>query len=363
MKKVLFIDRDGTVIVEPPDEQVDSLEKLVFFPGAIFNLVRIARETDFELVMVTNQDGLGTVSFPEGTFWPAHNKMIKTLENEGVRFADVLIDRSFPEDNAPTRKPGTGLLTRYLNGDYDLSNSYVVGDRETDIQLAHNIGAGAIYISPKPHPRACLATTDWEEIYRFLKRNSRKSRLARRTTETGIEVEINLDGSGEADIKTGLGFFDHMLEQLVHHSGVDLFLRAEGDLRVDEHHTIEDTALALGAAWKAALGKKTGIERYGFLLPMDESRAEVALDFSGRSWLVWQAEFRRERIGEMPTEMFRHFFKSFSDAAGCTLHILAEGENEHHKIEAIFKAVGRAIRQAIRKTGDAAEIPSTKGVL
>jgi len=363
MKKVLFIDRDGTVIIEPPDEQVDSLEKLEFYPGVIVNLHRIVTELDYELVMVTNQDGLGTESFPEETFWPAHNKMLKTLEGEGIRFSEILIDRSFPHENAPTRKPRTGLLTHYMNGDYDLANSYVIGDRETDVQLAKNLGARAILIGKEPHPEAILTTTDWSEIYRFLRYPDRIAEVTRKTLETNIYVRLNLDGSGQANISTGLGFFDHMLVQIAKHSGCDLTIHAEGDMHVDEHHTIEDTALALGEALLKALGDKRGIERYGFLLPMDDSLAQVAIDFSGRSWLVWEAEFKREKIGDVPTEMFFHFFKSFSDAAKCNLNIKAEGENEHHKIEAIFKALARAIKMAVKRSEDSMQIPSTKGTL
>lgn len=363
MKKALFIDRDGTIIIEPPDEQIDSLEKLEFYPGVIRNLYRIATELDYELVMVTNQDGLGTASFPEETFWPAQNKMLHTLRGEGIEFDDVLIDRTFPADNAPTRKPGTGLLTAYLNGEYDLANSFVIGDRASDVKLAQNLGAKAIRITSEADPEAALTTTDWNEIYRFLKLPPRTARIERRTSETTIQITLNLDGTGQAEIDTGLGFFDHMLEQIARHSGADLHIKVEGDLDVDEHHTIEDTALALGEAFTQALGDKKGLERYGFVLPMDEARAMVALDFSGRNWLVWKAKFKREKVGDMPTEMFYHFFKSFSDTAKMTLHIRAKGRNEHHKIEAIFKAFGRALKMALRRDPQRMDIPSTKGIL
>ena len=363
MKKVLFIDRDGTIIIEPQDEQIDSLEKLEFYPKAIVNLHRIAAELDYELVMVTNQDGLGTASFPEETFWPVHNKMLKTLENEGVRFSEILIDRSFPQENAPTRKPRTGLLTHYLQRSYDLKNSYVIGDRETDVALAKNLGAKAIFINENPHPDAALTTTDWDEIYRFLRFPDRVAEVSRKTNETDIFIRVNLDGSGKSEIATGLGFFDHMLAQLARHSLCDLAIRVTGDLDVDEHHTIEDTALALGEAFLGALGDKRGIERYGFLLPMDDALAQVAIDFSGRNWLVWETEFKREKIGEMPTEMFFHFFKSFSDTAKCNLNIKAEGQNEHHKIEAIFKAWAKSIKMAVQRSAGDQQIPSTKGIL
>lgn len=363
MKKILFIDRDGTIIIEPEDEQIDSLEKLEFYPKAIVNLHKIASELDYELVMVTNQDGLGTASFPEENFWPAHNKMLKTLENEGVRFSEILIDRSFPHENAGTRKPRTGLLKHYLQGDYDLKNSFVIGDRVTDVELAQNLGTKVILISGNPHPKAALTTMDWDDIYRFLKFSKRTFEVTRNTAETNIYVRLNLDGSGQSDISTGLDFFNHMLEQVAKHSGCDLTIRVKGDLQVDEHHTIEDAALALGEAFLKALGDKRGIERYGFLLPMDDALAQVAIDFSGRNWLVWQAEFKREKVGDMPTEMFYHFFKSFSDAAKCNLNIEAKGKNEHHKIEAIFKALGRAIKLAVQRTSTNQQIPSTKGVL
>ncbi len=365
MKKVLFIDRDGTIIVEPPtDFQIDSLEKLEFLPGAISNLRKIAEQLDYELVMVTNQDGLGTDSFPEETFWPAHNKMLKTLENENIVFDEICIDRTFESENAPTRKPRTGLLTKYIEGDYDLENSYVFGDRKTDIQLAENLGAKAIFISDESDDRAALSTTSWDEIFDFLQMPPRKVEISRVTKETDIQIELNLDGTGQCDNNTGLGFFDHMLDQLGKHSGADLKVTVKGDLHIDEHHTIEDTALALGEAYKKAIGDKKGINRYGFLLPMDEALAQVGIDFSGRPWLVWEAEFKREKVGDMPTEMFMHFFKSFSDAAQCNLNIKVEGDNEHHKIEAIFKALAKSIKMAVKRNPeDLDKLPSTKGVL
>ncbi|RYE44613.1 MAG: bifunctional histidinol-phosphatase/imidazoleglycerol-phosphate dehydratase HisB, partial [Sphingobacteriales bacterium] len=335
MQKILFIDRDGTIIDEPKtDFQIDSLEKLFFLPKALSNLRKIAEETDYKLVMVTNQDGLGTDSFPEDTFWPAHNKMLQSLENENIHFDDILIDRSFPHENLPTRKPGTGMLTDYLNGDYDLANSYVIGDRITDVQLAVNLGAKAIFIGENPilniaHEQVTkLVTTDWDSIYEFLKLPPRIVTIERNTRETQIKIELNLDGKGKSDIDTGLGFYDHMLDQLAKHSGADLTIHVKGDLHIDEHHTIEDTALALGEAYLKALGDKKGISRYGFLLPMDDALAQVAIDFSGRPWIVWEAEFKREKIGEMPTEMFYHFFKSFSDTSKCNLNIKCEGQNE-----------------------------------
>jgi imidazoleglycerol-phosphate dehydratase/histidinol-phosphatase len=338
------------------------LEKLVFYPKVIVNLHKIANELDYELIMVTNQDGLGTDSFPEDTFWPAHNKMMTLLQNEGIEFSEVLIDRSFPEDNSPNRKPGTGMLGKYIHGDYNLEQSVVIGDRETDIELAKNIGCKSVYLSDKSNDEADLCTTDWGDVYNFLNGEQRTAEVKRRTKETEISVAVNLDGSGRSGINTGIGFFDHMLEQIAKHSGCDLTISVKGDLEVDEHHTIEDTALALGEAFRKALGSKKGIERYGFLLPMDDSLAQVAVDFSGRSWLEWKAKFKREKVGELPTEMFFHFFKSFCDAAGCNLNIKAKGDNEHHKIEAIFKAFGKSIKQAVSKTGKG-EIPSTKGSL
>jgi imidazoleglycerol-phosphate dehydratase/histidinol-phosphatase len=365
LKTVLFIDRDGTIIEEPPEDfQVDSLEKLSFLPKAISSLRKIAQETEYELVMVTNQDGLGTDSFPEETFWPAHNKMIQTLEAEGVIFREVLIDRSFPADNLPTRKPGTGLLEHYLGQEYDLAGSYVIGDRPTDIELAKNLGAQAIYFNENEHEDAVLHTTDWEEVYAFLRLPHRKAAVMRKTKETSIEIKVDLDGSGETSISTGLGFFDHMLEQIGRHGGIDLHIEVNGDLAVDEHHTIEDTALVLGEAILKALGNKKGIYRYGFLLPMDDALAQVAIDFGGRPWLVWEADFQREKVGDMPTEMFYHFFKSFSDTSLSNLNIKAEGKNEHHKIEAIFKAFARAIKMAVKRDiHDLENLPSTKGTL
>lgn len=377
MKKVLFIDRDGTIILEPQaDFLIDSLEKLEFLPKVLSNLRRIAGETDYELVMVTNQDGLGTAVFPEETFWPAHEKMMKTLVGEGIQFAAVYIDRSYPHENLPTRKPGTGMLTPYLTGDYDLANSYVIGDRATDTQLAVNLGAKAILINPpnKPSEEAALtpdqaaatalATGDWDAVYEFLKLPPRVVQVERVTKETQITINLNLDGQGRSDIHTGLGFFDHMLDQVAKHSGSDLTIRVNGDLHIDEHHTVEDTALALGEAFRRALGDKRGISRYGFLLPMDDALAQVAIDFSGRPWLVWEAEFRREKVGDVPTELFFHFFKSFSDAAQCNLNVKVEGDNEHHKIEAIFKGFAKALKMAVtRNLRELDNLPSTKGVL
>ena len=366
MKKALFIDRDGTLIIEPPtDYQVDSLEKLEFYPGVFRYLGQIAREFDYELVMVTNQDGLGTDSFPEETFWPAHNKMLQALENEGIVFSEILIDRSFPADNLPTRKPGIGLLTHYLQGDYNLANCFVIGDRLTDVQLAQNLGSRAIYMGKEVEGSAAeLNTESWQAIYEHLRDLAlRQAEVHRRTRETDIHLRLQLDGTGQHKLQTGLGFLDHMLEQICRHGGLDLELSVQGDLHIDEHHSIEDAALALGQAFRQALGDKRGIQRYGhFLLPMDDCLAQVALDFGGRPWLVWQVEFKRERLGGVPTEMFYHFFKSFSDQAACNLNIKAEGQNDHHKIEAIFKAFAKAIRMAIQATGSR-EIPSSKGVL
>jgi len=362
MKKVLFIDRDGTLAIEPPvDYQLDSLEKLTYYPGVFANLSKIATELDYELVMVTNQDGLGTDSFPEDTFWPAQNKLIEAFKNEGVIFSEILIDKSFPEENAPTRKPRTGLLNKYIYGDYDLENSFVIGDRATDIELAINLKAQGIFIGDA-NENAVLSTWSWAEIYQFLKAKPRKATVVRNTSETQIRIALNLDGSGAKNIDTGLGFFDHMLEQLAKHGNINLDIKVKGDLHIDEHHTIEDVALALGEAFKIALGSKKAIQRYGFLLPMDDCLAQVAIDFGGRPWLEWAAPFRREKIGDLPTEMFMHFFKSFSDTAQCNLNIKAEGDNEHHKIEAIFKAWAKSIKMAISKTEDYS-IPSTKGVL
>ena len=364
MKKALFIDRDGTIIVEPKtDFQIDSLEKLEFIPKAISNLRRIAEQSDYELVMVTNQDGLGTDSFPEDTFWPAHNKMLKTLEGEGVVFDDMLIDRSFEHEGLPTRKPGIGLCSRYLAGEYDLANSYVIGDRLTDVQLAKNLGCKAIYIGETPSSEADLTSTDWDEIANYVLLPTRSAEVRRTTKETDIDLKLVLDNQGKADIKTGLHFFDHMLDQIAKHSGCSLYLRVKGDLEVDEHHTIEDAGIALGEAFAKAIGNKRGMERYGFCLAMDDALAQIALDFGGRAWIVW-AEFKREKVGDMPTEMFYHFFKSFSDAARCNLNIQVSGDNEHHKIEAIFKGLAKAIRMAIRQDPDNLQnLPSTKGML
>lgn len=375
MKRALFIDRDGTLVIEPPvDYQLDSLEKLEFYPKVFRNLYFIRKQLDFEFVMVTNQDGLGTDSFPEDTFWPAHNKMLKTLEGEGIRFDDILIDRSFPEANSPNRKPRTGMLGRYLSGEYDLANSYVIGDRLTDMQLAVNLGAKGIWLRSddseaqqllmeNPAISPVLITDDWDRITEYLFAGERRATVRRTTKETDIFVEVNLDGHGRTEISTGLGFFDHMLDQIGKHSGMDLTVRVKGDLEVDEHHTIEDTAIALGEALSKALGDKRGIERYGYCLPMDDCLCSVALDFGGRPWLVWDAEFRREKVGDMPTEMFLHFFKSLSDAARMNLNIRAEGVNEHHKIEGIFKALARSIKMAIRRDIYRFELPSTKGAL
>ena len=363
MKKVLFIDRDGTLVIEPPtDYQLDSLEKLEFYPGVFQWLSKICRELEFELVMVTNQDGLGTNSFPEDTFWPAQNKIIQAFKNEGVEFTEILIDRSFPVDNAPTRKPRTGLLNKYIYGDYNLAESYVIGDRITDVELGTNLKSQSIFIGETPCEQAALTTVSWEEIYTFLSSKPRKAKSSRITNETQIEIEINLDGSGKSTIDTGLGFFDHMLEQIAKHGNIDLEIKVNGDLEIDEHHTIEDVAITLGEVFIQALGSKKAIERYGFLLPMDECLAQVAIDFGGRPWLVWEADFKREKVGDMPTEMFMHFFKSFSDSAKCNLNISVEGDNEHHKIESIFKAFAKAIRMAVSKTTNYA-IPSTKGTI
>jgi len=362
MKKVLFIDRDKTIIAEPPDEQVDSFDKLEFLPGAITNLAKIARETDFELVMVTNQDGMGTEAFPAEHFWPVHNLMLKILKNEGVEFKEVFIDCHRPEDNAPTRKPGTAMLVQYLAHGVDLESSYVIGDRLTDIELAKNLGCKAIYINSVPSPEAALSTTDWNEIYSFLRFTPRTAKITRKTSETQIELYINLDGTGKSSISTGIGFFNHMLEQIPKHANIDLEIKATGDLEVDEHHTIEDIGIALGEATLKALGGKKGIARYGFTLPMDDSLATVALDFGGRSWLVWNADFKAEKIGEISSEMFFHFFKSFADNAKCNLNISVTGVNEHHKIEAVFKAFAKSLGMAVKQS-DNYKVPSTKGVL
>lgn len=362
MRKVLFIDRDGTLILEPSDEQVDSLEKLEFYPNVFRYLSRIANELEYELVMVTNQDGLGAPSFPEETFWPVQEKIIKAFENEGIHFSETLIDRSFPHENLPTRKPGTGMLTHYMKGGYDLAHSFVIGDRITDVQLAENMNCKSILLNNNSYPNATFTTTDWGDIYRFLKKEPRRGNVHRKTSETDVCVELNLDGSGKNDIATGIGFFDHMLHQIARHANLDLTIHVKGDLRVDEHHTIEDTAIALGETFLQALAEKKGIERYGFMLPMDDSLAQVAIDFGGRPWLVWDVEFRRELVGDFPTEMCMHFFKSFSDNARCNLNIKAEGDNEHHKIESIFKAFARAIKMAVKRDGTEG-IPSTKGTL
>ncbi len=377
MKKILFIDRDGTLNIEPEDEQVDSFAKLKFYPKALYYLAKIAQELDFDLVMVTNQDGLGTASNPEENFWPVHNFMIDTFANEGVVFSEVVIDRTFAKDNAPTRKPGTALLTKYFDAAYDLGNSFVIGDRLNDVILAKNLGAKAIFLRQNDELGAAegmakretllnviaLETKNWADIYTFLRAGARKVSHQRKTNETDISIELDLDGTGKAEIKTGLAFFDHMLDQLARHGGMNLNLVAKGDLHIDEHHTIEDTGIALGEAFALALGKKLGIERYGFCLPMDDCLAQVAIDFGGRNWIVWSAEFKREKVGDMPTEMFFHFFKSFSDAAKCNLNIKAEGDNEHHKIEAIFKAFAKAIKMAVKRDAEKMVLPSTKGLL
>ena len=356
MKRLLFIDRDGTLIKEPADEQIDSFEKLEFVEGVFRNLGFIRKNLDFEFVMVSNQDGLGTDSFPEDTFWPVHNFILQTLKGEGIEFDNILIDRHFPEDNHPCRKPGTGMLTEYINNpEYDLANSYVIGDRETDAQLAENLGCKALILGKDD--------ITWEKIAEVLFAGERTAEITRTTHETDITVRINLDGTGKCDIQTGLGFFDHMLEQIGRHGMMDLYVRCNGDLHVDEHHSIEDTGIVLGECLLKALGDKRGIERYGYTLPMDDCLCQVALDFGGRPWLVWDAEFHREKVGEMPTEMFLHFFKSVSDAAKMNLNIKAEGDNEHHKIEGIFKAFARSIRMAVKRDIYHYELPSTKGML
>ena len=374
MKKVLFIDRDGTLIREPQtDYQVDSLEKFSFYPGVIRYLIKIVQELDYVLVMVTNQDGLGTDSYPEETFWPYQELTVKTLSEQGIKFEDIYIDRSFEKDGSPYRKPGTAMLTKYIDGPYDMSQSFVLGDRWSDIQLAKNLGAKGIFIneydgknvqaSDELRDSTALITDSWSDVYTMLKKQDRQSHLVRATKETNISVHLNLDGTGESMINTGLNFFDHMLDQIAKHGQMDLIVKAKGDLEIDEHHTIEDTAIALGQAFKEALGKKVGIQRYGFALPMDDCLAQVALDFGGRPWIEWDAQLDREYVGDMPTEMVYHFFKSFSDNADCNLNIKVEGDNEHHKIESIFKAFARAIRmgKAIDKSSD--EMPSTKGVI
>jgi imidazoleglycerol-phosphate dehydratase/histidinol-phosphatase len=377
MKKVLFIDRDGVLVKEPNDYQVDDLNKLEFYPGVFQNLSKIAEKLDFVLVMVTNQDGLGTDSFPEDTFWPCQNMIINSLKGEGIEFTDIFVDRTFAKDNAPTRKPGTGMLGKYMTGEYDLANSFVIGDRITDMQLAANLGAkgiwlnnnealGAAEITSKENDLAstiAIKTTSWKEIWEFLRKADRTAVVERNTKETKIKIEVDLDGSGKTSISTGLPFFDHMLDQIGRHSGMDLTVLTKGDLEIDEHHTIEDTALALGECINKALGNKLGVERYGYCLPMDDCLAQVAIDFGGRPWIEWSAEFKREKVGDMPTEMFYHFFKSFSDTARCNLNIKAEGTNEHHKIEGIFKALAKAIKMAIKRDADSNSLPSTKGVL
>lgn len=376
-RKVLFIDRDGTIIKETVDEQIDAFEKLDFYPKAFTFLGKIAKELDFELVMVTNQDGLGTASFPEETFWPVHNFILTSFENEGVVFDQVFLDRTFPHENANTRKPGTGLLTAYFSDEYDLENSFVIGDRLTDMELAKNLGSKGIFINDETHlgtgeitvkrneldTYIALETNDWEKIYEFLKLKDRVSEITRKTNETDIQIKLNLDGTGKSTIDTGLAFFDHMLDQLARHGQMDLEIKIKGDLEVDEHHTIEDTAIALGEVFHKALGNKLGIERYGFCLPMDDCLAQVAIDFGGRNWLVWEADFKREKIGEMPTEMFYHFFKSFTDGAKANLNVKAEGTNEHHKIEAIFKAFAKSIKMAVKRDVEKMVLPSTKGML
>jgi imidazoleglycerol-phosphate dehydratase/histidinol-phosphatase len=364
MRPILFIDRDGTINAETADEQIDHIDKLNFLPDVFFYLRKIQAESNYVLAMVTNQDGLGTDAFPEDTFWPVHNLIMRTLESEGIKFDSVHIDEHFPKDNHPNRKPGTGMLTQYQDGTFDLKNSYVLGDRVTDVQLARNLGCKAIHIADEAVTDAELTTASWKEIYEYLILHPRKASVQRTTKETDIAIAVNLDGAGNTSIETGLGFFDHMLDQLGKHGGIDLTVKVKGDLHIDEHHTIEDTALALGECFLKALGDKKGINRYGFLLPMDDVLAQVAIDFGGRPWLVWEPEFKREKIGEMPTEMFMHFFKSFSDTAKCNLNIKAEGDNEHHKIEGIFKAWAKAIKMAIKRNPDEmSSLPSTKGVL
>ncbi len=375
MKKALFIDRDGTLVIEPPiDYQLDSLEKLEFYPKVFRNLYFLRQRTDFELVIVSNQDGLGTQSFPYETYEPPHQKMLDTFKGEGITFDDILIDPSFPEDNSPNRKPRTGMLSKYMSGEYDLANSFVIGDRLTDVELAKNLGAQSIWLQDPNKADELLTayettlsptliTDDWDTITEFIFAGERTASIQRETKETSINISVDLDGSGKTEIATGLNFFDHMLEQIGKHSGVDLIIKVDGDLQVDEHHTIEDTAIALGEALKKALGNKRGIERYGYTLPMDDCLCAVALDFGGRPWLVWDVEFKREKIGDMPTEMFLHFFKSLSDAAQMNLNIKAEGANEHHKIEGIFKALARSIKMAIRRDIYQYELPSTKGML
>ena len=377
MKKVLFIDRDGTLNIEPEDEQIDSFAKLKFYPMSIYYLSKIARELDYELVMVTNQDGLGTSSHPEENFWPVHNFILDTFASEGVNFKEVIIDKTFAHENAPTRKPNTGLLQHFFSEDYDLRNSFVIGDRINDVILAKNLGAKAIWLRNNDLLGAnemlekaealthviALQTQDWVNIYTMLRAGTRTVAHERNTNETKISIGIDLDGTGKAEISTGLNFFDHMLDQIARHGSIDLKIITEGDLHIDEHHTIEDTGIALGEAFAKAIGNKLGLERYGFCLPMDDCLAQAAIDFGGRSWLVWDADFKREKVGDRPTEMFYHFFKSFSDAAKCNLNIKAEGDNEHHKIEAIFKAFAKAIKMAIKRDAEKLVLPSTKGLL
>jgi imidazoleglycerol-phosphate dehydratase/histidinol-phosphatase len=378
MKKILFIDRDGTLALEPPvDYQLDSFEKLAFYPKVFQYLGKIAKELNFELVMVTNQDGLGTKSFPEDTFWPVHNFLVNTFEKEGIVFSEQIIDRTFAKDNAPTRKPNIGLLSHYISSSYDLENSFVIGDRMTDIELAKNLGAKGIFINndniegtdeltvtkDELENYIALETKDWSAIYEFLKAKDRTGSISRNTNETKIQIDLNLDGTGKSDISTGISFFDHMLDQIARHGQLDLIVNVKGDLEVDEHHTIEDTAIALGEVFAKTLGNKLGIERYGFYLPMDDCLSQVAIDFGGRNWLVWEADFKREMVGKMPTEMFFHFFKSFTDGAKCNLNIKAEGTNEHHKIESIFKAFAKAIKMAVKRDVEKMILPSTKGVL
>jgi len=379
MKRVLFIDRDGTINKEaPPTYQIDSWDKLEFYPGVFQYLGRIAAELGYELVMITNQDGLGTANYPEENFWPIQQHIIRSLANEGIHFKNVLIDRTFPHENAPTRKPGIGMVADFMNSsEYDLENSYVIGDRITDVQLAKNMGAKAIWMKQDENLGTgevadaladlqtviALESPDWKEIYAFLKNGLRKVQHIRNTNETKIKIELNLDGTGKSEIKTGIAFFDHMLDQIARHGKMDLSIQVQGDLEVDEHHTIEDTGIALGEAMAIALADKKGIERYGFALPMDDAAAKVLIDFGGRNWIVWNAHFRREKIGEMPTEMFFHFFKSFSDGARCNLQIECSGDNEHHKIEAIFKSFAKAIRMAVKKDPFSNYLPSTKGML
>ncbi len=377
MKRVLFIDRDGTLIKETADEQIDSFNKLTFYPKVFQYLAKIASELDFEIVMITNQDGLGTPVFPENTFWDVHNFIIQTFKAEGIIFKEQYIDRTFAKDNAPTRKPNTGLLTKYFSDNYDLANSFVIGDRLTDIELAKNLGAKGVFINDNTNlgtdeisvkqkdlePFIALESNDWQQIYEFLKVKERTASIIRNTNETNIKINLNLDGTGKSNIHTGISFFDHMLDQIARHGQLDLDIKVDGDLDVDEHHTIEDTAIALGEIFAKALGDKLGVERYGFCLPMDDCLAQVAIDFGGRNWLVWKADFKREMIGKMPTEMFYHFFKSFTDGAKCNLNIKAEGTNEHHKIEAIFKAFAKAIKMAVKRDVEKMILPSTKGML